>query len=151
MSKTFHLGDLLSVTTGTLLAPNKMRGVSALLEHLTGVRLDIHQLLLASEVCAPLMVKDRPWLGDLTPPVGADHAELVSWISWAVSEHGEWHEVDSYPPNVWGEHDSFTDLLRVLSKGKPDPLAGLGVSLQRAVDALGAFADALNRDDDNRG
>lgn len=146
MSKTFHLGDLLSVTTGTLLAPTKMRGVTALLQHLTGVKLDVHQLLPASDVCAPLMIADRPWLAGLQPPEGADRQDLVSWISWAVAEHGEWHEMDSYPPNVWGEHDSFTDLLNVLRKARPNPFAGLAGSVQCAVDSANAFADALKRD-----
>jgi hypothetical protein len=148
VSETFHLGDLLSVTTGTLLAPTKMRGVEALLQHLTGVKLDVHQLLIAADVCAPLMIQDRPWLEGLKPPEGADRQDLVSWMSWAVSLHGEWHEMDSYPPNVWGEHDSFTELLQLLRRAKPNPFASLPGEIQRATDSANAFADALNRADE---
>ena len=155
MSKTFHLGDLLSVTTGTLLAPTKMRGVSTLLEHLTGVRLEVHQLLIASEVCAPLMVRDRPWLADLRPPKGADLDDLVAWISWAVSVHGEWHEVDSYPPNVWGEHDSFVDFLRLkirqaTRKAWVEPFEKFGESVRQANEALAGLNAALKRTEETQ-
>lgn len=40
MSRTFHVGDLLSATTPMLLSPRKLDGVRDLLQHLVGEHLD---------------------------------------------------------------------------------------------------------------
>lgn len=46
--KRFHLGDVLSITTGHLLSPRHMEGVYEILNHMTGDQLFTHQLPRAS-------------------------------------------------------------------------------------------------------
>lgn len=153
MSRTFHVGDLLSVTTPNLLSPRKLDGVQDLLEHLVGEHLDMHQLLLATRVCEPLLLETYPWLDGLFPPAGADQADLASWLAWVISVYGEWHEVDALPPMVWGEHDSFVDLLRLLveqeqrrrAAASREAFADLGSALQRVGNAAAGLSAALGQ------
>ncbi|WP_445080300.1 DUF7736 domain-containing protein [Brevibacillus laterosporus] len=51
--KSFHISDILSVTTGKLLSTRRMDGVYDILNHMTGESLLTHQLPRAIRVCAP--------------------------------------------------------------------------------------------------
>jgi hypothetical protein len=42
-TREFHLGDVLSITTGVLVSPRRMEGVSDILEFMTGSDLFTHQ------------------------------------------------------------------------------------------------------------
>lgn len=104
----FHLGDILSVTDGRLLSPTHITGVAALLSHLAGEPLMTHQLSLAAGAMRPELIDQHAWLCGLGPPKGADVPDLISWLDWAVREHGEFHEVTP-APLAWGRHDPIQD------------------------------------------
>lgn len=46
-TKTFHVGDVLSAMTGTLVSPTMMTGVDQIMDYLTGESLFTHQLVRA--------------------------------------------------------------------------------------------------------
>ena len=52
MSRDFHIGDILSVTTGRLVSPRRMDGVYDILNFMTGDNLFTHQLPRAARECA---------------------------------------------------------------------------------------------------
>jgi hypothetical protein len=62
MTRDFHIGDVLSITTGRLLAPAGMDAVYRILNHLTGGHLYTHQLPRAADECKPSLIRQHPWL-----------------------------------------------------------------------------------------
>jgi len=125
MKKTFHITDILSVSTGTLLphpenTDPKDNGASwdglyGVLNHMTGDNLMTHQLLLASPIMRPFLVQEHPWLEGLTVPEDRDLTVLKDWVAGLGAEHGEQLEVTAHP-EAWGPHDPIEDLYTI----KPD-------------------------------
>lgn len=60
MKRAFHLGDILSITSGYLLSPRHMDGVYDILNFLTGDELLIHQLPRAAEAAGPFLLGRYP-------------------------------------------------------------------------------------------
>lgn len=61
-SKLFHLGDILSITTGKLMSPRHMDGIYDILNFMTGDLLYTHQLGRAIKECAPFLLSQHPQL-----------------------------------------------------------------------------------------
>lgn len=61
-TKKFHLGDILSVTTGRILPPRGLEGTADLLKFMTGESLVTHQLVRGIEECQPYLAKQFPKL-----------------------------------------------------------------------------------------
>lgn len=80
-AKPFHIGDVLSITTGRLVSPRHIGGVYEILNHMTGDNLFTHQLGRAAEACAPILLSDHPWLIEM----GADLERRLD----AVPEGGD--------------------------------------------------------------
>lgn len=111
-TKTFHLSDILSVSTGTLVSRDHIGGVYNVLNHMTEDNLYTHQLLLAAPVMRPELERQFPWLKDITAPELQGEAECVAWVASVAAVHGEYHEVES-APSLWGKHDPLTDLTNI--------------------------------------
>lgn len=108
-TQRFHIGHLLSVTTGQLLTPQPdISGVYEILNHMTGDSLMTHQLPLAADAMTPELIQQHPWLEGLMPPAKDDET-LMSWMAEVAQEHGEHHDVES-APLAWGTHDPIQDL-----------------------------------------
>ena len=63
----FHLGDILTVTTGIFMCPTRMDGLYRILNHLTGDNLMTHQLPRAAEECKPWLRHQFPTLPVTVP------------------------------------------------------------------------------------
>ena len=101
-TQRFHLGDLLSITTGKLLSPSHMEGIYSILNWMTGDELFTHQLPRAMDECAPYLREQFPSLEGVT----ADDVTLENckqWLADAVERHGEWFDVAPAPA---GCHES---------------------------------------------
>ena len=59
-TKTFHLGDILSVTTSRLVSPRHIDGVYDILNWMTGDNLFTHQLPRASRECEGPLLAQHP-------------------------------------------------------------------------------------------
>jgi len=68
--KLFHIGDVLSVTTGRLVSSRHMEGIYELLNFLTGDNLFTHQLPRAMREC-------EPWLKTQYPQLMADSPDMA--------------------------------------------------------------------------
>lgn len=92
MKQKFHLGDILSVITGTRLWKKEMQGMHKLMEFLVGQELFIHQLPTHQKKC-------RQWLLHLHPSLAKVDAREVNkenfevWLASKEKEHGEMLEV----------------------------------------------------------
>lgn len=116
MSKRFHLGDVLSITTGRLLAPDGMAGVHAILDYMTGDTLFTHQLPRALRECAPELLRQHPWLADIVEPAEfTGRAQVEEWLAARVVQHGEHVDVT---PLARGDH-TYIDPLQELAMNRP--------------------------------
>lgn len=112
-TKTFHLGDILTITTGCLVSPRHIGGVYDILNFMTGDNLMTHQLPRASEECQGPLLAQHPDLAAIVPPgdFGPDaKAGVEAWLAEQVAVYGEAREV---APLAAGEHahiDPFTEL-----------------------------------------
>ncbi len=108
-TKTFRLGAVLSITTGTLLCP--MEDVYAILNHMTGDNLFTHQLPRAARECRPFLMRQFPGL-----PHGFDERVTTdNWSQWlyaAIQKHGDSFEVEQIPPQ---QHDRIDPLTEIAS------------------------------------
>lgn len=117
-TKRFHLGDLVSVTTGCLVSPNHMGGVHAVVDFVTGQPHMTHQLPRASREVAPWLLEQHPWLSDVaidfTIPEDAtrDEAWLVvaSWLERATARWGEYHEIKPMPLGMYVGREPIAEL-----------------------------------------
>jgi hypothetical protein len=68
-TQEFHLGDVLSVTTGKVLAPNGFSGTNRLIEYLVGRPVLTHEIPDFADRCREALVSLHPQLSDIeTPP-----------------------------------------------------------------------------------
>ncbi len=60
--RAFHIGDILSVTTGIFVSPDGIGGLYDILNYMTGDDLYTHQLPRASQQCRPALLAQHPQL-----------------------------------------------------------------------------------------
>lgn len=115
-TKRFHLGDVLTVTTGCLVSRDHVGGIYNILNWMTGDNLFTHQLPRAMDECQPHLKAQHPDLADVQVPEfdGDDRdeikAEVEAWLAAQVARFGEFRDVA--PLNA-GDHtviDPLTEL-----------------------------------------
>lgn len=87
-TRHFHIGDILSVTTGRLVSPRLMGGIYDILNYMTGDDLYTHQLPRAMRECKPALLAQHPhlaWakLGEITPE---NHAARLAELAATYGE-----------------------------------------------------------------
>ena len=99
MTRKFHIGTILSITDGHLLAPNKMVDVYDILNFMTGDKLFTHQLPRAREECAPHLLQKHPQLAvfDGNDITTSNYQEA---LEKAIEQFGEYMQVESLPPGA---------------------------------------------------
>lgn len=107
-TKSFHISDLLSITTEILLSREHIGGVYKILGHMTGDDLMTHQLPLACDAMQPELLIQHPWLKGLTPPADSTVDEKLAWVDEQARVHGEMHDVEG-ARRAWGDHDPMAD------------------------------------------
>lgn len=113
-TKTFHVGDIISVTSGRLVAPRLMDAMYDLLNWLTNDALMTHQLFRASQECRGFLRETFPDLVSIeVPPFdGPDtkKTQVFTWLDEVVAEHGETREVPRLPAGNHEQINPLTDL-----------------------------------------
>jgi hypothetical protein len=115
-TKPFHLGDILSVTTGCLVLPRHIDGVYDILNWMTGDNLFTHQLPRACGECEPHLKAQHPDLADVSVPEfddgDLDHvkAQVEAWLATQVERFGEFREV---APLSGGDHTVIDPLVEL--------------------------------------
>lgn len=99
--RTFDLGDVLSVTTGKLVSPTKIRGVYEILNYMTGDNLFTHQLPRASRECEPELLRQHPQLRNVDSSGVHDPATAKAFLAEQKKRFGERLSVLPLP---LGEH-----------------------------------------------
>lgn len=116
-TKTFHLGDILSVTTSRLVSPRHIGGVYDILGWMTGESLMTHQLPRAAGECEGPLRAQHPDLAEVeVPEKFGGKADVDRWLAEQVAVYGETREV---APLAAGEH-THIDPLDELRMIRPD-------------------------------
>lgn len=90
--KSFHLGDILSITTGKVLSPRLMDGVLDITEYLYGGKLCCSQAAALSDKCESALLEQLPFLSDIdSSKYTSDDAR--EWLNEQIAIHGEMHEI----------------------------------------------------------
>lgn len=120
-TRQFHLGDVLTITTGALVSPQHMGGVYDVLNWMTGDNLMTHQLPRAADECKPHLLAQHPDLAGVEVPdfsaVDRDQVEdvVLTWLAEQVAIFGEYRDV---APLGAGEH-TVIDPLAELAMNHP--------------------------------
>lgn len=113
-TREFHIGDILSVTTGALVSPRHVGGVYDLLGFMTGEPLMTHQLPRASRECEPSLRAQFPDLACVEVPSpwpdGDPQTVVLGWLAEQVERYGETRQVEPLPPEDHTRIDPISEL-----------------------------------------
>lgn len=115
--RTFPLGDILSVTTGLLVAPRGIEALYELLDYMTGDQLFTHQLPRASRECKPELLRQHPALAEVVVPDNFDGEEHIwRWLAEQMDRYGDELLVAPLP----AVDHTYVDPIAELRMLKPD-------------------------------
>lgn len=119
MSKRkFHLGDVLSITTGRLLSPRHMDGIYDILNFMTGDNLFTHQLPRAMDECQRPLLDQFPALAEIDVPELHGNAEVGAWLAQQVDRYGAEFEVAPLAAEDHTYIDPITELSNMVPPEK---------------------------------
>ncbi len=132
--KEFHLGDVLSITTGYLVSPRHIDGVYDILSFMTGESIFTHQLPRVGNECKPYLVAQFPQL--TTAEMDSAIAELVEaledksrekevrkkivvdWLARQVAKYGEMFAVKPIPADAHEVKDPIVEAAEMMGDPK---------------------------------
>lgn len=94
-TKLFHIGDILSVTTGILVSPRKIEGVYDILNWMTGESLFTHALPRVADEAKPVLERALPWLKTISGK-GIGKGNWQPWLAALELEHGSMHPIPKF-------------------------------------------------------
>lgn len=119
--REFHIGDILSITTGRLLSPRLIGGVYDILGWMVGEALMTHQLPRVSRECEPSLRAQHPDLAEVAVPEDfTSEDELWAWLADQVKAFGETRPVTPLAPEDHTVIEPITELTMKLRDKYPD-------------------------------
>lgn len=118
MSKTrdFHIGDILSVTTGRLVSTRHIEGVYDILNFMTGESLYTHQLPRVSLEARPVLLRQHP----LLVTADASMVNADNWKGWLAIQVERFGETLPVQPMNEDDHERIDPLSELAEKVHPD-------------------------------
>lgn len=118
-TRDFHIGDILSVTTGLLVSPSHMDGIYHILNWMTSDNLFTHQLPRAGDECQGPLLEQHPDLASVEVPDEFESKEHVfAWLDEQVARFGETRPVAPLRPEDHTRINPF-DELRMIAPDVP--------------------------------
>lgn len=100
MARKFHLGALLSVTTGAMVCPSgNPKEFFELLNYMTADNLDPHEVASAMKECRPSLFAQFPFLSNINIKE-ANPENFEQWLSDQVKLYGKMFTVQPLPPGA---------------------------------------------------
>ncbi len=116
-NRKFHLGDVLTVSTGALVSPRHMEGVYDILNYMTGDNLFTRQLPRALGECRPWILRQHPQLAECDAS-DVDKLNWEDWLSRQVDLFGEELTVEPIPQDDHERIDPITEAESMVNKDK---------------------------------
>lgn len=110
--RTFHLGVLISITDGHLVAPNQTDDIYEILNYMSNDELETVQLGRVADECKPYLFEQFPFLREIDGS-SITRENVWGWLAEQVAKYGEWHEVR---PMHFEDHETLSpieDALRI--------------------------------------
>lgn len=114
----FHIGDILSITTGKLVSPRLIAGVYDILNFMTGDNLYTHQLPRASKECQPYLLQQHPALAEVDASY-VNKANFKAWLAEQGAHYGHELEVEPLPEHA---HEFIDPISELAGKVHPDKI-----------------------------
>jgi hypothetical protein len=116
-TRAFHIGDILTITTGRLVSPDHMDGVYRILNWMTGDNLFTHQLPRACAECAPSLRQQFPDLAAVEVPAElSGETDVTAWLEAQIAIYGDVRQVEP----LAAEDHTHMDPLAELRQLRPD-------------------------------
>ena len=113
--KTFHISDILSVTTGALLSESGMDGVQNIMSHIVGGQvISMIGMAANAEKAQQFLEESMPWLKDVNFPDLPESlnreeriAAVQNFVQAAADKYGAYHQVGqlAVKPDLGAEAD----------------------------------------------
>jgi len=116
--KHYHIGDILSVTTGKLVSTRLVDGVYDILAYMTGESPYTHQLGRFMDECRPHLLRQHPALAEVT----GDEVTTANWRDWLgeqIEKHGATLPVTPIPRDDHAERDPIEELRTMAPNASP--------------------------------
>jgi hypothetical protein len=116
-SKRFHIGDVLSCTTGVLVSPRLVEGIYDVLQFMHGTPIWTHQIPRACKDAVPFIYEQHPALAgvDASTVTGQNWHE---WLAAQVAEFGEYIELAPIPNAELLHRDPTDELVEMVGPEK---------------------------------
>jgi len=115
--RSFHLGDVLSITTGRLVSPRHIEGVYDILNFIFGTDHFTHQLGRASETAKPWILQQHPAL--VAVDVSTCNSECwQGWLTMQIAVHGEYLPIKAIPGEFAERQDPMAELIEMVGPEK---------------------------------
>jgi hypothetical protein len=88
-TRQFHIGDILSVTTGVMVSPRMIAGVYDILNFMTGDNLYTHQLPRSAREMGPELLRQHPQLKGVDATCVTNDETWRAWLAERIAEFGE--------------------------------------------------------------
>ena len=116
-TKDFHLGDVLTITTGRLLSTRHMEGVYDILNWMSDDELMTHQLPRVSEEAKPFLLASHPELASVEVPEITSQESLEDFLATLYPTLGEHLAVHRMPADA---HERKNALVEMAEMMRPD-------------------------------
>lgn len=120
-TRDFHLGDILSVTTGRLVSPRLIEGVYDILNWMTGENLFTHQLPRVGREAAPVLLAMHPQLAEIT----GDDVTGENWREWLADKVARFGETLPVPKMNADQHERIDPMSELVEKVPPERIIAL--------------------------
>lgn len=110
-TREFHIGDILSMLSGRLVAPTGMQGIYGLAQHMTGGPVWTHQLPRVMDEAVDHLREQHPDLAAVDVPKGLNsEAAVLAWLVTVTDEHGTTRHVRPLAPVDHTDIDPIQEL-----------------------------------------
>lgn len=114
------------VSAFTGLTFSDLDGIYQTYNQVLGEHILTHQLLTAHDIVKKALLRQHPWLGELSPPPSVDQGgsveEMLRWVGQVSHEHGETVPVAYEPDSGWVHDNALNDLARLIGRDRVIPV-----------------------------
>lgn len=118
--REFHIGDILSITTGALVSRDGIDGVYEILNYVTNDTLFTHQLVRAANEVAPYLQQCFPDLASIEVPNFSEATDakeaVLSWLDSMVELYGGTRLVEPMREADHARIDPLSEILMIVSQ-----------------------------------